>query len=147
MSRVVHGAWVGALVCVLGLTGCPSNNTEQASVGALKIDYDAEASPKVGSELQLHLQFTGNPPQQLMGAMIKSETATTTWHAEPADAVSFDLETSQVTFKKRGPLKIWATFPRNGKMLTSNVVSLDVQEIGGAAPVESQTPASKDGGR
>ena len=147
MSRVLHGAWAGSLVCVLALTGCPNQGATTSEVGALKIDFDASAATKVGSELQLHLQFTGNPPQQLMGAMIKGETATTTWHADPADAVSFDLETSKVTFKKRGHLKIWATFPRNGKMLKSNVVNLDVKEISDAAPVESQAPLSKGGKR
>lgn len=147
MSRVVHGAWVGALVCVLGLTGCPSKGAGPSEVGALKIDYDTKAATKVGADLQLHLQFTGNPPQQLMGAMIKGESATTTWHADPADAVTFDLDTSTVTFKKRGPVKIWATFPRNGKMLKSNVVVLDVDAVGGGAAVESATPISKGGKR
>ncbi len=122
--------WVGALVSILALSGCPSGGGEapDRQASSLKLGYDESHSTEVGKELQLRLSFTGNPPQQMLGAMMAGDKSTATWFADPADAVEFDV-TGKTTLKKTGSVKIWATYPKDGKVLKSNVVTLDVTEV------------------
>ena len=122
---------VGGLVSVLGLCGCPSGpggELPNPKVGSLQLNYDEGHPTEVGKELQLRLSYGGNPPQQMMGAMMAGDKSTATWFADPKDAVEFD-PTGKVTFKAKGPVKIWATYPKNGEILTSNTLTLEVTEV------------------
>ena len=110
----------------LFLCGCPNpNTTKQAQQLDLKLEKQ-ESPPVKGATRQLTLQF-GGQGDAMLGAMIEKQSPPTTWHAEPADAVSIDAKTAKVEFKKAGKVKIWATYTQDGKELKSNALTLEVK--------------------
>lgn len=113
------------LTLALFFCGCPnpSQPGQQARLD-LKIDQPDQA-PSAGATRQLTLQF-GGQGQAMLGAMIDKQNPPTTWHADPADAVTFDPQTAQVQFTKPGTVKIWATYTQDGKQLQSNALTLKV---------------------
>jgi hypothetical protein len=62
-----------------------------------------------------------------MGAvLLDPPSGLTQWHAEPADAVTFDGNGSAATFKKPGKVKIWASTECDGKPVQSNALEVEV---------------------
>jgi hypothetical protein len=120
------------MVLTLSLLGCPPAE-QQGSAPAEQVQTQlnlklASTSQTVGAQADLNLAF-GQDSSALFGAMIADdgEARTTTWHADPADAVTFNADTNQVTFNRAGPVKIWATFvDADGTELKSNEVDLQV---------------------
>jgi hypothetical protein len=149
MNRIL--ASVAGSLLALSLLGCPpSQETQAPSQAETSLNLRlASNSAAVGEETALDLAF-GQDGSALFGAMIAddSQARLTQWHAEPADAVEFNDETSTVTFKRAGPVKIWATWTdADGSELTSNEVQLDVsgdQAAPVAQPAASEAPAETE---
>lgn len=109
------------------LTGCPA---PASPTPVLTLKVDPNPKHNVGTTAQLRLQLdsgadskTGQP---MLGALIEKRRSATQWFADPKDAVAFVTSTAQVKFLKDGPVKIWATFKQDEKVLRSNVIELEI---------------------
>jgi hypothetical protein len=136
-----------ALPAALLLVGCPSGGGQgEVRTAGIRIDFDAEAPPRVGDELQLHLKFQGNAGKLMTGALIKPEQSVAEWSVDPAGAAEVDAA-SRVKFLKSGRVSLHATYRQQGQLLKSKPVAFQVAEGdvgGGVAPVETATqPAAE----
>jgi hypothetical protein len=134
------------LSLALLFTGCPAPTGSGSKRVALKLEVDtSEKGVDATQPVQLHLRFlSGDAGKHLMGALIedgaKSET---TWHVEPADAAEIDPSSAQLTIKKPGPLKIWATYKKGDQTLKSNVVEIPGKSDSTASTTTATATAPK----
>lgn len=116
----------GALVA---LPGCPAG-AESSSPQSLRLSFNVQpaAPPKVGERRGFTVSF-GPRGDQLMSALIATEAgpSLTRWHADPADAVEFEPNGAAATFKRSGPVKVWATVTdADGRVVESNLLEVQV---------------------
>jgi len=119
---------------VASSSGCPApaQNGEQSQAQSLRLSFNAETgSAKVGERRGFVVSY-GPQGEQLMSALIASEDGgpcVPTWHADPADAVTFEDGTAAATFTRPGTVKIWATVTNaDGKDVASNPLEVVVAQ-------------------
>lgn len=121
------------LSLLLALLGCPAKTQPAGGEANLALslgssgDVACEGPAAVGSSAALRVSLPqGAEAQQLFGALLASEPArVTVWHAEPADAVTFDG--NKAKFARSGAVKVWATWvDARGRELSSNELTFRV---------------------
>lgn len=117
---------------VAGAPGCPAavQSGEQSQAQSLRLSFNAETgAAKVGERRGFVVSY-GPQGEQLMSALIASEDSgprVPRWHAEPADAVTFEDGGAAATFKRPGTVKIWATVTNaDGTEVASNPLEVVV---------------------
>mgnify|MGYP001386351569 CR=1 FL=1 len=131
----MHMRAAGLILAVGLLCGCPGKQqgapAQQSALllglGGSSGDVAQEGPAMVGSSAGLRVSLPqGADSAQLFGALLVSEPARLTqWHAEPADAVTFDG--NRAVFQRTGAIKIWATWTdAQGRELTSNKLEFQV---------------------
>lgn len=126
MRRIASAS---ALLLALALCGCPDGAAAQAQrIESLNLKLQgAEAPPRVGERRPLTVSYGGPEGGHLMGAvLLDPPSGLTQWHADPADAVTFDGNGSAATFKKPGKVKIWASTECDGQPVQSNALEVEV---------------------
>jgi hypothetical protein len=121
-------ATLPALLLALPLAGCPDGAAAQAQrIESLNLKFQgAEAPPHVGERRPLVVSYGGPEGGHLMGAvLLDPPSGLTQWHAEPADAVTFDNGSAAI-FTKPGKVKIWASTDCDGKPVQSNALEVEV---------------------
>lgn len=123
---------LASLVLAAMLTGCPSSaeGPVAPTVDSLKLSVNEPAPPKVGERRGFTVSYGPTGEQQLMSALIANENpCLTRWHADPADAVTFEENGAAATFKRSGNVKIWATVTSpDGKEVVSNALEVAVAQ-------------------
>lgn len=127
LARALSSTLFAALLLVA--PGCPAaDETSGATPQSLRLSVNEPAPPKVGERRGFTVSYGPNG-EQLMSALIASTDGPclTKWHAEPADAVQFEDGGAAATFKRSGPVRIWASVTNpDGKQVTSNPVEVVV---------------------
>lgn len=111
-------------------TGCPARVDSAPAPQSLRLSVNEPAPPKVGERRGFTVSYGPNG-EQLMSALIANENGPclTKWHAEPADAVQFEANGAAATFKREGPVKIWATVKNaDGTESKSNAIEVSVSK-------------------
>ena len=138
-------ALLPAFLLALPLAGCPDGAASQAArIVSLNLRFqEGQAPPRVGDRRPLVVSYGGPEGGHLMGAvLLDPPSGLTQWHAEPADAVTFDGNGSAATFTKPGKVKIWASAHCDGKPVPSN--ALEVEVVSGSWPRPSATMTRQD---
>lgn len=127
LSRAVASSLLAGLVLLA--PGCPISGESAASTPqSLRLTMNEVDPPKVGERRGFTVSYGPNG-EQLMSALIASDRGPclTRWHADPADAVQFEEGGAAATFKRPGPVRIWASVVSpDGEVVTSNPVEVVV---------------------
>lgn len=126
-TRLVLGS--ALLSSLLLLAGCPAGAGASAPAQLRLSLNDGQPSARVGERRTFTVMFGPQGEGQMMtSAMIASDPPSLTqWHAEPADAVTFDPTTAAATFSRPGKVKIWASVTdASGAAVRSNELELEV---------------------
>jgi hypothetical protein len=116
---------------VASAPGCPAPAQGGAQTPqSLRLSFNADTgSAKVGERRGFVVSY-GPQGEQLMSALIASEDGgpcVPKWHAEPADAVTFESDGAAATFTRPGTVKIWASLTNaDGKEVASNPLEVTV---------------------
>lgn len=119
---------------LLTAPGCPGAASDGPAAGpqSLRLSFNQTtetSAPKVGERRAFTVSYGPNG-EQMMSALIANESGPclTKWHAEPANAVQFEDGGAAATFKRAGPVKIWASVVNpDGKEVTSNPIDVVVE--------------------
>lgn len=129
LARALPSTFLAALLLVA--PGCPAAGEGTGPAPqSLRLSVNEGAPPKVGERRGFTVSYGPNG-EQLMSALIASDAGPclTKWHAEPADAVQFEEGGAAATFKRPGPVKIWASVTNpDGKEVASNPVEVVVAQ-------------------
>jgi hypothetical protein len=116
---------------VASASGCPATVDSGAKAPqSLRLSFNTEAgAAKVGERRGFVVSY-GPQGEQLMSALIATEEggpSVPKWHADPADAVTFEAEGAAATFTRPGTVKIWATLTNaDGTEVASNPLEVVV---------------------
>lgn len=117
---------------VASATGCPApaEGSSAQTPQSLRLSFNAETgSAKVGERRGFVVSY-GPQGEQLMSALIATEDTgpcVPKWHADPADAVTFEADGAAATFTRPGTVKIWASLTNaDGKEVASNPLEVVV---------------------
>jgi hypothetical protein len=131
MTAMRHAIGSVLLGSLLLLTGCPAG-AGASTPQQLRLSLNSgEPSAKVGDRRTFTVMFGPQGEGQMMtSAMISSDPPSLTqWHADPADAVTFDPTTAAATFSRPGTVKIWASVTdASGQAVRSNELTVTVAQ-------------------